>query len=82
MYHFGIGPELVDFIIDDSPLKQGLFTPGMHVPVLSSAVIAERKPDYLVILAWNFARPIIEKNAAFTKAGGKFIIPIPKVEVV
>ncbi|OAN49218.1 SAM-dependent methyltransferase [Paramagnetospirillum marisnigri] len=82
MYHFGIGPDLVDFIIDDSPLKQGLFTPGMHIPVLSSAAIAEKKPDYLVILAWNFARPIIDKNAAFAQAGGKFIIPIPKVEVV
>lgn len=82
MYHFGIGPELVDFIIDDSPLKQGLFSPGMHVPVLSSAAIAEKSPDYLVILAWNFAKPIIEKNAAFRAAGGKFIIPLPKVEVV
>ena len=82
MYHFGIGPELIDFIIDDSPLKQGLFTPGMHVPVLSSAALTERKPDYLVILAWNFARPIIDKNAAFAQAGGRFIIPIPKVEVV
>jgi len=82
MYHFGIGPDLVDFIIDDSPLKQGLYTPGMHIPVLSSAAIAEKKPDYLVILAWNFARPIIEKNSAFRDAGGHFIIPIPKVEVV
>ncbi|RAU23594.1 SAM-dependent methyltransferase [Paramagnetospirillum kuznetsovii] len=82
MYHFGIGPDLVDFIIDDSPLKQGLFTPGMHVPVLSSSAIAEQKPDYLVILAWNFAAAIIAKNAAFRESGGKFIIPIPKVEVV
>ncbi|MDO8607485.1 MAG: class I SAM-dependent methyltransferase [Phaeospirillum sp.] len=82
MYHFGIGPELVDFIIDDSPLKQGLYTPGMHVPVLSSAAITEKKPDYLVILAWNFARPIIDRNVAFRQAGGKFIIPIPKIEVV
>ncbi|CAA7626505.1 SAM-dependent methyltransferase [Candidatus Terasakiella magnetica] len=82
MYHFGIGPDLVDFIVDDSPLKQGLFTPGMHVPVLSSAAIAEKKPDYLVILAWNFAPAIIDKNKAFRDAGGKFIIPIPKVEVV
>jgi SAM-dependent methyltransferase len=81
MYHFGIGPELVDFIIDDSPLKQGLFTPGMHIPVLSARAISERRPDYLVILAWNFARPIIEKNAAFRERGGRFIVPVPKVEV-
>lgn len=82
MYHFGIGPELVDFIIDDSPLKQGLYSPGMHIPVLSSAAIAERKPDYLVVLAWNFAKPIIEKNAAFRAAGGRFIVPLPRVEVI
>lgn len=82
MYHFGIGPELIDFIIDDAPLKQGMFTPGMHIPVLSAQAIAERKPDYLVILAWNFAKPIIEKNVAFRERGGRFIVPVPKVEVV
>ncbi len=82
MYHFGIGPRLVDFIVDDSPLKQGLFTPGMHIPVLSARAISERKPDYLVILAWNFAKPIIEKNTAFRERGGRFIVPVPKVEVV
>jgi SAM-dependent methyltransferase len=82
MYHFGIGPELIDFIIDDSPLKQGLYSPGMHIPVVSSADGFARRPDYLVILAWNFAGPIVAKNAAFRQGGGKFIIPIPKVEVV
>jgi SAM-dependent methyltransferase len=82
MYHFGIGPELVDFIVDDSPLKQGLFTPGMHIPVLPSSAIAEKKPDHLVVLAWNFAPSIIAKNAAFREAGGRFIVPLPRVEVV
>lgn len=82
MYHFGIGPDLIDFIVDDSPLKQGLYSPGMHIPVLSSAAIVERKPDYMVVLAWNFAKPIIDKNAAYRQAGGRFIVPIPKVEIV
>jgi SAM-dependent methyltransferase len=82
MYHFGIGPDLVDFIIDDSPLKQGLYSPGMHIPVVSSAEGFAKKPDHLVILAWNFAQAIIGKNAAFRENGGTFIIPIPKVEVV
>jgi hypothetical protein len=82
MYHFGIGPQLVDFIVDDSPLKQGLFTPGMHIPVLSAQAISERDPDYLVILAWNFAKSIIAKNAAFRERGGRFIVPVPKVEVI
>lgn len=82
LYHFGIGPDIIDFIVDDSPLKQGLFTPGMHIPVLPGTAIAERKPDYLVVLAWNFAQPIIAKQAAFREAGGRFIVPLPKVEVV
>jgi SAM-dependent methyltransferase len=82
MYHFGLGPDVIDFIIDDSPLKQGLFSPGMHIPVLPSTAIAERKPDYLLILAWNFAEPIIRNNASFFKTGGKFIIPVPQVEIV
>src|SRR5262249_30388566 len=75
MYHFSIGPEVMDFIVDDSPLKQGMFTPGMHIPVLSAKAIEERKPDYLLILAWNFAGPIIAKNAGFRSKGGSFIVP-------
>jgi len=82
MYHFGLGREVIDFIVDDSPLKQQLFTPGLHVPVLPASAIAEKKPDYLVLLAWNFAKPIMEKNQAYRQAGGHFIIPVPKVEVV
>ncbi len=81
MYHFGLGPETVEFIVDDSPLKQGLYTPGLHVPVLSSAAIAERRPDYLLILAWNFAEAIIAKNQAFRDGGGQFIVPLPSVSV-
>lgn len=81
MYHFGIGADLVDFIADDSPLKQGLFTPGMHIPVLPAAALAERRPDYVLILAWNFAGPIIEKHADFRARGGRFIVPLPRLEV-
>lgn len=82
MYHFGIGPDMVDFIIDDSPLKQGLFTPGMHIPVVPSSAIDEYRPDFLLILAWNFAPSIIQKNGDFARNGGKFIIPAPELEVI
>ncbi len=80
MYHFGIGPDLIDFIVDDSPLKQGLYSPGMHIPVVSSAAIYDRKPDDIVILAWNFARPIMDQHKQFTEAGGHFIVPLPQLE--
>jgi len=82
MLHFGIGPEFVDFIVDDSPLKQGLYSPGFHIPVVPSSEIDKQKPDYLVILAWNFADPIIAKQAQFRQNGGHFIIPVPSVRTV
>jgi len=82
MYHLEIGPEIIDFIVDDNPLKQGLFSPGHHIPIYSSKAIETYKPDYLVILAWNFASPIIKKLTAFRKSGGHFITPLPKVEIL
>lgn len=82
MHHFGIGRETVDFIVDDSPLKQGLFSPGLHIPVLPAAAIAERRPDVLLITAWNFAEPIMAKNKAFLDSGGRFVVPLPAVRVI
>jgi len=80
MYHFGIGPEIVDFIVDDSILKQGLYTPGKHIPILSPETIYEKKPDYLIILSWNFAESIMEKHNMYKKIG-HFIIPLPKLKM-
>jgi SAM-dependent methyltransferase len=81
MYHFGIGPDVIDFIVDDSPLKQGLYSPGMHIPVLPSQAIYSKTPDTVVILAWNFAEPIMRNHARYLERGGRFIVPLPKVEV-
>ncbi len=82
MYHFAIGPETVDFVVDDSPLKQGLFTPGLHIPVVSSEYMYDEKPDYAIVLAWNFADAIIAKHQKFRDNGGIFIVPIPELKVV
>ena len=81
MYHFGLGRETLDFIIDDSPLKQGLYSPGLHVPVLPASAIESHRPDYLLVLAWNFAGPIMAKQQRFRDAGGHFIVPLPNLEV-
>jgi SAM-dependent methyltransferase len=78
MHQFDLGLNVLDFIVDDNPLKQGLFTPGTGVPIVSSSAIEECKPDYLLILAWNFADSIIKKNQAFRNNGGKFIVPFPE----
>jgi len=81
LYHLGITPQLVDFIVDDSPLKQGRYTPGMHIPVLPAQALYDRGVDYTVILAWNFAEPIMKKHSAWRDGGGRFIVPLPKLEV-
>jgi SAM-dependent methyltransferase len=81
MYHFGIGPDVIDFIVDDSPLKQNLFAPGMHIPILPSQAIYDRKPDAVVILAWNFAAPIMNNHARYLENGGQFIVPLPEMAV-
>ena len=80
--YFDIGPEILDYIVDSTPYKQGLFTPGQHIPVYGETKLAIDKPDYALILAWNFAEEIVEKEKAFRKVGGKFIIPIPKVRII
>ena len=81
MHHFGLGKDVLDFIVDDSPWKQGLLSPGLHIPVVGSDELYKRKPDYVVILAWNFAAPIMNKHAAFRAAGGHFVVPLPELEV-
>jgi len=80
--YYGIGPDLLDFLADRNVLKHGRYSPGMHIPVVSPDRIAEEKPDYLLILAWNFGEEIMEQQAAFRARGGKFILPIPEPRVV
>jgi len=82
MAHFGLDETLLDFIVDDNPLKQGLFTPTTHIPVLSADVLYERKPDYLLILAWNFAEPIMKMHQKYRDEVGQFILPMPEPEII
>ncbi|HWB58602.1 MAG TPA: class I SAM-dependent methyltransferase [Chthoniobacteraceae bacterium] len=81
LHHFELGGKL-DFIVDDNPVKQGTYSPGQHIPVLPPSALAERKPDYVVILAWIYAEPIMKKNQAYIDQGGHFIIPNPEVKVI
>ena len=82
MHHFGLGPDTIDFISDDAPLKQGLYSPGLHIPVLSSKAIYEKKPDYVILLAWNFAIQIMEDHQDYVNSGGHFIVPLPEIRVI
>lgn len=80
--YFKIGTETLDYIVDDSEYKQNLFTPGTHIPVLSPQRIAQDKPDYILILAWNFAEPIMKRFSEYKKSGGNFIVPVPQPKIV
>ncbi len=80
--YYGIGPDRLPYLADRNELKQGLYTPKMHIPVVSPDVIMQDRPDYLLILAWNFADEIIKQQDDYRRQGGKFILPIPKPVIV
>ena len=77
-----ISPDLLDYITELNPLKIGKFSPGMHIPIVEEKRLLIDKPDYGLILAWNFADEIIKNNQKFVENGGKFIIPIPHPRIV
>lgn len=81
LYHFEIG-EFLDYLVDDNPSKQGRLSPGLHLPVFPASILYERKPDYVVVLAWRYAEPFIVKNRTYLELGGNFVIPVPEFKVV
>jgi len=79
---FGIGAEILDFVVDRSSVKQGRYTPGTHLPILPPAALLERRPDYVLLLTWNFAEEILAQQAPYRAQGGRFIVPVPEPRVV
>jgi SAM-dependent methyltransferase len=78
----GIGRDLLDFVADRSPHKQGKFMPGVRLPIVAPSRLLEERPDYVLLLTWNFADEILEQQAEFRHLGGHFIVPVPDVSVV
>lgn len=78
----GIGPELIEFITDTTPGKQGTFSPGMHIPVVPPERFAEPYPDCAVLFAWNHRDEILAKEEPFRRAGGRFIEYVPHVRIM
>ncbi len=80
--YFGIKRQTLEFVVDRSTAKQGLYTPGTHLPIYSTEKLLEAMPDYTLLLTWNFAGEILEQQSEYRRRGGRFIVPIPAPQVV
>jgi len=78
----GIGPDLIDFISDTTPIKQGKFSPGAHIPVQPYEAFLSKYPDYALLFAYNHTKEIMAKEQNFITSGGKWIVYVPKVQVL
>ena len=74
----GIRTDFLDYLVDRNPKKQGLFTPGTHIPILAPQRIFETKPDYVLILPWNIKEEVMEQMQGIREWGGRFVVPIPE----
>lgn len=81
IYHFDLGDE-IDVIFDDFEAKQGLLSPGLHIPVVASDELYERRPDAVVVFAWRYWAPIARKHARYLEEGGTFLVPMPELRVI
>lgn len=77
-----LGPSMIEYIADRSPLKQGRYTPGAHIPVVAPARLLDDQPDYVLVLAWNFLEEVMEQQSEYRSRGGKFIVPVPDVKIL
>lgn len=77
----GVGPDDIAYVVDRSPHKQGLFTPGSHLPVLDPEHVRNDRPEYLLLLAWNLRNEITQQMAHVRDWGCRFVVPVPHLEV-
>jgi len=78
----GIGLETLDFVVDRSTHKQGRYMPGVRLPIYPPQMLQDSRPDYVLLLTWNFAKEILSQQAEYRRAGGHFIIPIPELRII
>lgn len=80
--YFGIDEKYLDYVVDKSQYKQGLYLPGVHLPIYDPKKLLDDKPDYVLLLTWNFEKEILKQQEQYRNLGGKFIIPIPNIKVL
>jgi hypothetical protein len=78
----GIKPDLLAYVVDKSPHKQGKYLPGNHVPVVSEEHLRADKPAYVIIFPWNIKTEIMQQLSYIRVWDGRFVIPIPALEVL
>ena len=79
--YFGIGSDVLEYVVDRSTVKQGRYTPGTRLKIHDPSRLTEDQPDYCLLLTWNFAEEVLAQQEQYRQRGGKFIIPIPSVRV-
>jgi SAM-dependent methyltransferase len=79
---FGIGREFLEYVVDRSPYKQGRFVPGVRLPIAAPERLLEDRPEYVLLLAWNFADEILKQQSEYRRRGGKFILFAPELRVI
>jgi SAM-dependent methyltransferase len=82
MNYAGIKHDLIDFVCDAAPSKQGKYMPGSHIPILHPAELVQRKPDWVIILPWNIAEEVLQQQKQVLAWGGKFVISVPELKVL
>jgi len=80
--YYDIGRDVLDYATEELPSKIGMFTPGTHIPIIDIKNARKIPPDFFLLLAWNYKDAILKKEEKYLTSGGKFIIPIGKVEIV
>ena len=78
----GIGPDLVEFVVDRNEHKQGLFMPGTHIPIRAPEALLEEQPGYVLLLAWNYRDEVMRQQEEYARRGGRFIVPVPVPEIL